>query len=36
MNQPRRCGFSGRYGFTVCSSFQQDSYWREGWASTNW
>ncbi|HEX6086401.1 MAG TPA: CARDB domain-containing protein [Thermoanaerobaculia bacterium] len=34
--QPRRCGFSGRYGFTVCTSFQQDSYWREGWASTNW
>jgi hypothetical protein len=33
MDSPRRCGFSGRYGFTVCSTLQQDDYTREGRAT---
>jgi hypothetical protein len=33
MNQPRRCGFSGRFGFTVCTTFKQDDYTREGRAT---
>jgi hypothetical protein len=33
MDSPRRCGFSRRYGFTVCTTFKQDDYTREGRAT---